>query len=264
MIVLVVAAVAALGALFLIRGMGGHSQQSAQTPQIVGERVLVAAHDVQQGAALTPGDLAVATFPQASVAPQFVRLSAKPSAQAEFVGAVTRRAFVQGEPITTDAVVQPDGHGFMAAQLSPGYRAVALDIQDKSAVGGFIQPNDHVDVLVTTRSENHSEGGSAQQSHSAIVLQDIRVLAIGDKTQGQTAGDHPQTTQGSVAVLEMTPEDARTLAMARAMGDVSLALRGVQAETVSLRTGPHNHGGIEQEAGTVRVHAFGVVVGGGR
>jgi len=141
---------------------------------------------------------------------------------------------------------------------------VALDIQQKTAVGGFIQPNDHVDVIVTTRSEGHSDTGPQQQTHSAIVLQDIRVLAMGDKTQGQTTGDHPETSDAAVAVLEVTPDDARTLEMARAMGDVSLALRGVQAETVSLRTGPHNHGGIEQEAGTVRVHAFGVVVGGGR
>jgi Flp pilus assembly protein CpaB len=61
----------------------------------------------------------------------------------------------------------------------------------------------------------------------------------------------------------MSPDDARTLEMARAAGDVSLALRGVQAETVALRTG-RNHGGMNEAAGSVRVHAFGTVVGGGR
>jgi pilus assembly protein CpaB len=264
-IVLVVAAVAAIGALFLIKGMGGHPQQTAHAAQqpIAGEQVLVAAHDIQPGAALSPSDLAVATFPQASVSPQFIRLSAQPSAQHDFVGAVTRRAFVQGEPITTDSVVQPDGHGFMAAQLAPGFRAVAVPIEQKTAAGGFIQPNDHVDVIATVKFESHGDGGPTQQSRSDIILQDIRVLAIGDKTQGQTAGDHPETNDGTVAVLEMSPEDARTLEMARAVGDVSLALRGVQAETVSLRT-PRNHGGFTQEAGSVRVHAFGTVVGGGR
>ncbi|MFT3729463.1 MAG: Flp pilus assembly protein CpaB [Terricaulis sp.] len=265
-IVLVIAAVAAIGALFLIKGIGSHpaQQAAAHGPAIVGEQVLVAAHDVQQGAALSPGDLAVATFPQASVNDQFVRLSVQPSAQADFVGRVTRRPFVQGEPIVASAVIAPDGHGFLAAQLQPGFRAVALDIEQKSAVGGFIQPNDHVDVIVTSKSDARTDGGgSQQQTHSDIILQDIRVLAIGDKTQGQTAGDHPETNDGTVAVLEMSPEDARTLEMARAMGDVSLALRGVQAETVGLRTG-RARGGMDQPSGSVRVHAFGTVVGGGR
>lgn len=266
-IVLVVAGIAAIGALFLIRGMNSHPQQqaAAQSQQpIAGEQVLVAARDVQQGAMLTPGDLAVALFPTASVNGQFVKLSAQPSAQADYVGGVTRRAFVQGEPIVASAVVKPDGRGFMAAQLAPGFRAVALNIEQKNAVGGFIQPNDHVDVIVTTRTDARSDsGGSQQQTHSDIILQDIRVLAIGDKTDAQASGDHPETNDGQVAVLEMSPEDARTLEMARAAGDVSLVLRGVQAETVGLRTG-RNHGGMNQAAGSVRVHAFGTVVGGGR
>ena len=267
-IVLVIAAVAAIGALFLIKGMGSHPQQQADHggPPIAGEQVLVAARDVPQGAALTPSDLAVALFPQASVNAQFVRLSAQPSAQADFVNGVTRRAFVQGEPIVASAVVQPDGHSFLAAQLSPGFRAVALDIEQKNAVGGFIQPNDHVDVIVTSKVDAHGENGSSQQqTHSDIILQDIRVLAIGDKTQSQTTGDHPEINEGTVAVLEVSPDDARTLEMGRGMGDVSLALRGVQAETVGLRTG-RNRRGLDQEAGSgsVRVHAFGTVVGGGR
>lgn len=263
-IVLVVAAIAAIGALFLIKGMGAKPQQQAAeaAQQIAGEQVLVAARNIQQGAKLTPGDLAVALFPQASVNGQFVRLSAQPSAQADFVGGVTRRAFVQGEPIVASSIVQPDGRGFMAAQLAPGFRAVALDIQQKSAVGGYIQPNDHVDVIVTSKTQSSGDGGGSHEvTRSDIVLQDIRVLAIGDKTQSPEQGDHPEINDGTIAVLEVSPEDASTLEMARAMGDVSLALRGVEAETVGLRTG-RNHG--NQAAGSVRVHAFGTVVGGGR
>jgi pilus assembly protein CpaB len=262
-IVLVIAAVAAIAALFLIKGMGARPAQTAEHagPAIAGEQVLVAARNIQQGAALTPSDLAVALFPKASVNEQFVRLSQQPSAQADFVNAVTRRPFVQGEPIVASAVVQPDGHGFLAAQLQPGFRAVALEIEQKNAVGGFIQPNDHVDVIVTSKMNGGAGGG--EQTRSDVVLQDVRVLAIGENTQTQTTGDHPEPTQGSVAVLEVSADDARTLEMARAMGDVSLALRGVQAETVSLRTG-RNHGGISQGSGSVRVHAFGTVVGGGR
>lgn len=259
LIILVVAAVAAIGALLLIRGMGA---RNAPTPQaaapIEGEQVLVAARDIPQGAALAPGDLAVAVFPDSSVAPNFIRLSAQPSAQAEMVGAVTRRAFVRGEPITTVAVMQPDGRGFLAAQLEPGYRAVAIEVERSTTAGGYIQPNDRVDVIVTRRER----GGEGESAMSEIVLENIRVLALGDKTQPQTSGQAPEIVDASVAVLELTQDEARTLALADELGTLTLALRGVQAEAVGLRT---NRGeGASRPPSSVRVHAYGNVIGGGQ
>jgi pilus assembly protein CpaB len=261
LIVLVVAAIAAIGALFLIRGMGGgRAQPTAEVAEpIAGEQVLVAARDVPQGAALTPSDLGVALFPTGSVAPGFVQLSNQPSAQAEFVGAVTRRAFSQGEPITTASVVQPDGRGFMAAQLAPGFRAVAIQVSKETAAGGFIQPNDHVDIIMSHTFQE----GSQERVASEIVLEDIRVLALGETTQTQTSGTEPSRVDGTVAVLELSAEDARIMALADEMGDISLALRGVQVETVGMR-GPSNGGRVGQSSGAVRIHAYGTVSGGGR
>lgn len=262
LIVLVVAAIAAVGALLLIRGLGSRQaeQTSAEAEQIAGEQVLVAARDIPQGAALAPSDLAVALFPQSSVSPSFVRLTQQPSAQADMVGGVTRRAFVQGEPITASSVVQPDNHGFLAAQLEPGYRAVAVEIEAITAAGGYIQPNDRVDVIVTSRASNREAGG--ETVNSDIVLRDIRVMALGADTETQTSGEAPEVVEATVAVLEMTAEDARVLALADELGTISLALRGVQAETVGM-TRPENSGRqIGQQSGGVRVHAYGVVSGG--
>ena len=261
LIVLVVAAIAAIGALLLIRGMGGNdAAPTAETAEpIAGQQILVAARDVPQGAALSPSDLAVAIFPEGSLAPSFVRLSAQPSAQADFVGAVTRRAFVQGEPITTNAVVQPEGRGFMAAQLAPGFRAVAIEVSADTAAGGYIQPNDHVDVIM---SHKYNEG-SQERVASEIVLEDIRVLALGDTTQTQSSGESPETIEARVAVLEMTAEDARILALADQTGEISLALRGVQVETVGMANQSRGRG-VSQSSGAVRIHAYGTVSGGGR
>jgi pilus assembly protein CpaB len=265
LIVLVIAAVAAIGALFLIRGIGSNraEQTAANAEPIAGEQVLVAARDIAQGAALTPSDVAVALFPQSSVSPSFIRLSQQPSAQAEFVGAVTRRAFAAGEPITTNSVVQPEGRGFMAAQLEPGFRAVAIEVDSASMAGGYIQPNDRVDVIMTQKIQVRDGSGSGEQVRSDIVLQDIRVLALGETTQTQTSGEGPEPVEANVAVLEMTAGDARTLALAEEMGEITLALRGVQAETVGMRT-PNSNGSLTQQSGGVRVHAFGTVSGGGR
>lgn len=263
LIVLVIAAIAAVGALLLIRGLGSRQaeQTSAEAEQIAGQQVLVAARDIPQGAALAPSDLAVALFPTSSVSSSFVRLDQQPSAQADFVNGVTRRAFVQGEPIIAAAVVQPDGRGFLAAQLEPGFRAIAIEIEAITAAGGFIQPNDHVDVIMTARVNNRDGGG--EQVRSDIVLRDIRVLALGDKTETQASGEAPETTDAGVAVLEMTAEQARVLALADEMGTLSLALRGVQAETVGLRTaGETNSPQMSQQSGGVRIHAYGTMTEG--
>jgi pilus assembly protein CpaB len=262
LIVLAIAAIAAVGALLLIRSLGARQaeQTAAETEQIAGEQVLVAARDIRQGAALAPSDLAVALFPQSSVSPGFVRLTQQPSAQAEFVGGVTRRAFVQGEPITASAVVQPDGHGFLAAQLEPGFRAVAVEIETARAAGGYIQPNDRVDVIVTARISNREAGG--EQVNSDIVLRDIRVMALGGDTETQTSGETPEVVEANVAVLEMTAEDARVLALADELGTISLVLRGVEAETVGMAR-PENSGRqIGQQSGGIRIHAYGTLAGG--
>jgi pilus assembly protein CpaB len=261
LIVLVIAAIAAVGTLLLIRGLGARQaeQTAAQGEQIAGEQVLVAARDIPQGAALAPSDLAVALFPQTSVSENFVRVSQQPSAQADYVGGVTRRPFVQGEPITASAVVQPEGRGFMAAQLEPGFRAVAIEIDPATSAGGYIQPNDHVDVIVTARVQNR-DGGSGEQARSDIVLRNIRVLALGDRTSAQTSGEAPEVVEAGVAVLEMTAEDARVLALADEIGTLSLALRGVEAETVGMT--PGSAAQLSQQSGGVRVHAYGAVSGG--
>lgn len=260
LIVLAVAAIAAIGALFLIRAMGNRAPETAPeaAAPIAGEQVLVAARDISQGAALAPGDLAVATFPEGSVSASFINVSTQPSAQADYVGAVTRRAFVQGEPITTSYVVQPEGRGFLAAQLPPGYRAVAIEITKQSAAGGYIQPNDRVDVLMARRFSE----GSEQRVTSQVILEDIRVLALNDRTQTQTSGEAPEVVEANVAVLELTTEDARVLAQADQLGDISLVLRGVQVDTVGMNT--PRRSGVGQSSGSVRVHAFGSVSGGGR
>lgn len=258
LIVLAIAAIAAVGALLLIRGMNSDKPEVTAEPAaaVIGEEVLVAARDIQQGAALTPSDLKVATFPSNVVSEHFIAIAGRPSAQADYVGAVTRRAFVQGEPIMMDSVVQPDGRGFMAAQLQPGFRAVAIEVERNTAAGGFVQPNDRVDVIVTMKLD--AEGG--EQVRSEIALEDVRVLAINDKTQTQTSGDAPETIDANLAVLELTAEDARQLALADRMGDLSLALRSVQVDTVGMTSSRNRQ--LNQDSGAVRVHAFGNVTGG--
>lgn len=264
LIVLGVAFLAAIGALLIIRGTGGGDDQpKAPTEAIAGEQVLVATRDIAQGAALSPNDIAWRLFPTASVSDQFIRSSQQASAQAEYVGAIARRPFLSGEPITQGSVIQPEGRGFLAAQLPPGYRAIAVEIEGRTAAGGYIQPNDRVDVILTQEIEVRSESGDTREvARSDIILSDVRIIALDDKVDTQASGQAPERIEADVAVLELSAMDARLLAEAAARGTIALALRGVEAEVPGQRTPSAARSG-GREMGQVRVHAFGRVSGGG-
>jgi pilus assembly protein CpaB len=178
------------------------------------------------------------------------------------VGAVTRRSFTQGEPLTAGSVLQPNGRGFMAAVLEPGLRAISIPIETETAAGGFIQPNDRVDIILTYAVEGR--GDTPSSTASEIILEDVRVLALDDKVDTQAVGEAPERVQPSVAVLELDPEDARLLAMAEQRGDISLVLRGVEAETVALRGASRRGSTPSGSGGGVRIHAYGNVSGGGQ
>src|SRR5262249_25472867 len=211
-----------------------HEQQQAE--QIAGEDILVVTRDVREGVPLAAGDLEWRRFPQTSVAPSFIKKSAQADAQTALTGAITRRAFASGEPVAQGSILQPDGHGAMATQLPPGYRAVAVEIESSTAAGGYIQPNDRVDVIVTTKlNVQGADGRSQEQVRSDVILEDVRVMALDDKVQTEVSADGPAPIRAEVAVLELTAADAQTLALAKELGKVSLALRGVEEEAPGYR-----------------------------
>jgi pilus assembly protein CpaB len=264
-IVLVVAFIAAIGALLLIRSIGKNdapAEAAAKVENVEGERVLVAARPIAQGAALQSADIQWVAFPTASVTENFISAASAPEAQTEFVGAITRRTFVAGEPIIVGSVVQPEGRSAMAAQLLPGYRAVSVEIDPESAAGGYIQPNDRVDVILTVKTNT---SGGADRVRSDVVLQDVRILALGAATQPPAAGEGgPEAQASSTVVLELSADDARALEMADATGSLSLSLRGIADEPPGLRAPSARRGSaIDRDSNTVRIHAFGNARNGG-
>jgi pilus assembly protein CpaB len=272
LIILAIAFVAAAGALFLIRGMGAERPAPAAAADVDAQRVLVAARDIPQGAALTAGDLQWRAFPPASITANFIQQQQQPNALSQMNGWVARRGFVAGEPVTRSSLVDRDGRGFFAAQLEPGYRAVSIKIDHETAAGGFIQPNDRVDVLLTTELQVQRDGADEKEVRTDIVLENVRVLAIGDHSQPQAAGRDPERLDGGVAVLELSAPDARALAYADALGKLSLALRGVENEPPGLRVASSARGAGAMDQGgrqmgvRVRYHAYGTssVASGGR
>ncbi len=266
LIVLAVAFIAAIAALLVIRNMGNSARPTqAAASEIPAARVLVAARDIPQGAALAPADLVWRTFPPESMNQGFVQEQNQPSAPSDMAGWVTRRPFLAGEPITIGSIIARNERGFMAAQLAPGFRAVSIEIESGTAAGGYIQPNDRVDVIVTSRVEVQREsGGGEEEIRTDVVLEDVRVMAIGEHVQTQAGGQAPERAQGDFAVLELSADDAQTIAFADALGSLSLALRGVEVEPPGLRVASAARRGagamaqnVRQMGGSVRVHQYG-------
>ena len=135
---------------------------------------------------------------------------------------IARAPFVAGEPIREAKLVDAKGSGFMAAILPHGMRAISTQISPETGAGGFILPNDHVDVILTRRDAGKSSGGAQQGSET--ILSNVRVLAI-DQNVAEKNGR--KVVVGKTATLELSSPQAETLALAQHLGTLSLALRSI-------------------------------------
>ena len=247
-------------------------------------KVLVAAKDLQPGQRLTEADLDWKDWPVDEVNALFITDGSVPlpateaadaaetpenqvegavegaarvvervagtGAQADYVGAVVREAFVAGEPIVVRKIVRAGDSGFLAAYLEPGMRAMAIRVSVETAAGGFILPGDRVDVVMTRelRNDNSTPDSDGRRHVTSTVMQNVKILAIDQTTQ---AGED-QAVVGATATLEVSPGDAEVLTLARAEGDLSLMLRSyADAGGPSGRTGRLGAGA---DSHAVRVH----------
>lgn len=244
LIVLAVAGVAAVGAAVLVRG----AMQPPPAVQTTGEaapapapvvetaRVLVAARDIAPGERVSAGSFRWAPWPDEAVVAGYLVRARDAEAIERLSGAVSRTAMVAGEPILEPRLVQPGQAGFMAAVIDPGMRAVAVPTSARAGAGGFILPNDRVDILLTLpANENFA---------TRTVVENVRVLAIDQSHSESREG----ALVGATATLELSPSQARAVSMAVASGTVSLALRSI-ADTEG---GARLPDGVD-EAGTARV-----------
>ncbi len=113
--------------------------------------VLVAKTDIGLGQFVKPEDLQWQTWPAATASSAFIRRDNRPEAQTQIAGSIARVPLMQGEPIREQKLVKAEGSGFMAAILPSGMRAVSTEISAETGAGGFILPNDRVDIVLTRR-----------------------------------------------------------------------------------------------------------------
>jgi pilus assembly protein CpaB len=226
-IVLIIALGAGAIAAYLASGAGpdNRPQPAQQAVQLPTVDVLVAKSDIGLGQSVKPEDLQWQTWPAAASSNSFIRRNERPEATTQIAGSIARAPFIAGEPIREQKLVKADGSGFMAAILPIGMRAVATEITPETAAGGFILPNDRVDVILSKHEKNpDSRAGTTDLVNSEIILTNIRVLAI-DQAPKEKEGQN--AVVGRTVTLELKPEQTETLARARQSGTLSLALRSI-------------------------------------
>ncbi len=223
-VVLAVALGAGGIAAYLASGSDNKPAPAEPIVQLPTVDVLVAKSDIGLGQTLKTEDLQWQTWPAATASSTFVRRGEHPDATKQMVGSIARAPFIAGEPIREQKLVRADGSGFMAAILPTGMRAVSTEISAETGAGGFILPNDRVDVIQTKRDKNPDSTNAQDVVTSVIILTNIRVLAI---DQAPKEKDGQNAVVGKTVTLELKAEQTATLAAARQAGTLSLALRSI-------------------------------------
>ena len=223
-VVLIIALGAGGVAAYLVSGSDSKPaapvQPAAQLPTV---DVLVAKTEIALGQTVKPEDLQWQTWPATTASSSFIRRNERPDAQTQIAGSIARGSFIAGEPIREQKLVKADGSGFMAAILPSGMRAVSTEISAETGAGGFILPNDRVDVILTRRLKNPVPT-LPDVVLSEVALANVRVLAI---DQSPKEKDGQNTVLGRTVTLELRPPQATELAQARQAGTLSLALRSI-------------------------------------
>ena len=221
------AIVCAIIAGVLVKNMLKHRSQDAEAQPVAKSEtvdVLIASKDFHMGDKLAEG-LIWKPWPKDNVTEQFVTREGKPDALKDMAGGRARMAIFKDEPVISKKIVLPGAGGFMSATLPKGMRAESVAISARSSAGGFILPNDRVDVILTRKST--IPGTSNIVVKSETVVSNVRVLAINQVFKQAGEGDQIAVDKGETATLELTPAQSEVMATVQSSGELVLALRSI-------------------------------------
>ena len=203
--------------------------------------VLSTAHNIGAGSLLKPEDV-VAKEVDSNTVPEGATLDT-PDARGMLIGAMVRRSLAASEVILPVDVMRPGEHGFLAAVLGPGMRAVTVSVDAVSGTAGLIWPGDRIDlILLQSRADSTLPAG--KRVGAETVLSNVRVIAIDQHlVQGAAPDGNPATR---TATLEVTPEQAERVSVAAHIGKLSLTVRsadpGPGGLSTAARTGTSSNG----------------------
>ena len=197
-------------------------------------RVLVAAKALRPGALIKTDDLAAREVDEDKLPPGFI--ADENNARRMLTGGMIRRTMVMGDVISATEVLKPGDHGFLAAVLRPGFRAVTVAVDAVSGTAGLIWPGDRVDLILTQALEG-PDFGVGKKIAAETVQRDVRVIAI-DQQLVQGANGVVDSLPARTITLEVSSANAEQVQVATRLGRLSLAVRSAE------------HGPSEEKEGT--------------
>jgi pilus assembly protein CpaB len=285
MIILAVAVLAGMACVaMLARGMASsQARVAAAPPPRPTVQVLVAKRDLAVGDRIDAPDVGWQPWPADATNPAYIidgaptvapgqnlsgaatRIAAAakdavagPSpALTSVVGTLVRTSILAGEPILKSKLVRAGSAGVMAVTLDAGMRAMAVPLTAESAVGGFILPGDHVDIVMSRQldpSAGATVGGASKQVVARVVLNNVRVLAIDQNNAGPEKG---AAQVGATATVEVSPEQAEQLVVAKGAGQLTLVLRSYADAAGPATSGDGAPAGANGNGNVVRVFSPG-------
>ncbi|HEX7388602.1 MAG TPA: Flp pilus assembly protein CpaB [Acidiphilium sp.] len=202
--------------------------------------LLAAAHPLRAGSLIQPGDFTGFAEPGTGVPAGAVPDT--PADRSAYTGAMVRHPLGTGAPIMSGDVIRPGDHGFLAAVLQPGMRAVSVGVDAVTGTAGLIWPGDRVDLLLTQQISAPNLPPSRSVA-AETVLSDVRVIAIDQRlVQGGGAKTRVHKLARTVT-LEVTPDQAERVAVAARLGKLSLIVRSASAVHPPRPAPPPVYGG---------------------
>lgn len=200
------------------------AQWLGRQADIATNRVVVAARDIQLGSPLTPDMLTTVEWPAGSLPTGAI------NDPVELADRVVKTTLMRGEPVLESKLAPKGTRGGLSAVIAEGKRAITVKVNEVVGVAGFALPGNHVDIMVNTNDE---QGRKNDREHmiSKIVLERILVLAVAQ----EASRDDTKPKVVNAVTLEVTPEEAEKIDLARSVGNLSLVLRN-QVDTENVQT----------------------------
>ncbi len=197
--------------------------------------VLATTRPIRAGSLLKPEDLQAKSI-SSEEAHADANLDS-PEVRRALAGAMARRSLAAGEVIRSGDVMHPGDHGFLAAVLAAGMRAVTVGVDAVTGSAGLILPGDRVDLILT---QTILDGAVplGKRVAAETVLSDVRVIAIDQQIVQSAEASGTADGQARTVTLEVTQEQAERVSVAVRLGKLSLSVRSAEAAPVQAKAKP--------------------------
>ena len=186
--------------------------------------VVIATRTLDMGLTITDDDVSIR-----HLLPEMVDIDTVYADAAVVIGRTPRAKILPNEPVRRERLASADAGVGLNALIRKGMRAMTVQVDHQSGVGGFIQPGNYVDVIVTIRPDDQ-RGRTKWATETILVGIPVLTVAATEPSDDAAEGEPKRRTntrrQKPSVTLELTPEHAEKLALAVSKGDIHLVLRG--------------------------------------